>query len=195
MNSSTVYVTVQGCTPVFPFSRQTFESDVLAPESSPFCHSPPPESREIANELAHGLLSSIRVCGKCAETQYKTSLNQPKTQMLNAMFSRLYSLLLYVLSAINGLTQPRLSTDRTFLIHIQLGCIAALSIATISAVIRTQSETDTSRVSALAVVDNGRSIMMEDQVTNSAPIALPASKDFFNLLSQCNLFFLAVLRD
>src|SRR5260370_38297701 len=60
------------------------------PVSSPFCHSPPPESREIANELAHGLLSSIRVCGKCAGTQYKTSLNQPKTQMLNAMFSRLY---------------------------------------------------------------------------------------------------------
>jgi len=70
-------------------SRQTFESDVLAPVSSPFCQSPPPESREIANELAHGLLSSIRVCGKCAGTQYKTSLNQPKTQMLNAMFSRL----------------------------------------------------------------------------------------------------------
>jgi hypothetical protein len=46
-------------------------------------------SREIANELAHGLLSSIRMCGKCAGTQYKTSLNQPKTHMLNAMFSRL----------------------------------------------------------------------------------------------------------
>jgi hypothetical protein len=57
--------------------------------SSPFCHSPPPQKRGIANELAHGLLSSIRVCGKCAGTQYKTSLNQPKTQMLNAMFSRL----------------------------------------------------------------------------------------------------------
>jgi hypothetical protein len=38
--------------------------------------------------LKHGLLFSIRVCGKCAGTQYKTSLNQPKTQMLNAMFSR-----------------------------------------------------------------------------------------------------------
>jgi hypothetical protein len=69
--------------------RQTFESDDLAPVSSPFCPSPPPESREIANELAHGLLSSMRVCGKCAGTQYKTSLNQPKTQMLNAMFSML----------------------------------------------------------------------------------------------------------
>jgi len=67
--------------------RQTFESDVLASVSSPFCDSPPPENREIANELAHGLLSSIRVCGKCAGTQYKTSLNQPKTQMLNTMFS------------------------------------------------------------------------------------------------------------
>jgi hypothetical protein len=32
---------------------------------------------------------AISVCGKCAGTQYKTSLNQPKTQMLNAMFSRL----------------------------------------------------------------------------------------------------------
>jgi FG-GAP-like repeat/Bacterial Ig-like domain (group 3) len=52
-----------------------------------FYHSPPPESREIANELAHGLISSIRVCGKCAGRQYKTSLTQPKTQMLNAMFS------------------------------------------------------------------------------------------------------------
>jgi hypothetical protein len=78
----------QFCRPFLP-PRQTFESDVLVPVSSPFCHSPPPESREIANELAHGLLSSIRVCGKCAGTQYKTSLNQPKTQMLNAMFSRL----------------------------------------------------------------------------------------------------------
>src|SRR6202035_6129481 len=70
---------------------------------------------------------------------------------------------------------PRLSTNRTFLIYIQLGCIAALSIATIAAVIRTQSETDTSRIPALAVVDNGLSIMMEDQVTNRAPITPPAS--------------------
>jgi hypothetical protein len=29
------------------------------------------------------------VCGKCAGTGYKTSPNQPKTQRLNAMFSRL----------------------------------------------------------------------------------------------------------
>src|SRR6202021_3931430 len=35
---------------------------------------------------------------------------------------------------------------------------------------RGKSETDTSRIPALAVVDNGRSIMMEDQVTTRAPI-------------------------
>jgi len=44
----------QFCRPFLP-PRQTFESDVLAPVSSPFCHSPPPESHEIANELAHRL--------------------------------------------------------------------------------------------------------------------------------------------
>src|ERR1700733_2895361 len=50
-----------------PSTRQTFKSDVLAPVSSPFCHSPPPESREIANELAHGAIifdSGVReMCG------------------------------------------------------------------------------------------------------------------------------------
>ena len=73
----------------FPSPVKRLSPMFWLPVSSPFCHSPPPESREIANELANGLLSSIRVCGKCAGTQYKTSLNQPKTQMLNAMFSRL----------------------------------------------------------------------------------------------------------
>ena len=63
---------------LFPFSRQTFESDVLAPVSSPFCHSPPPESREIANELALAIIfdSGVReMCGNAVQNQPKPAEN------------------------------------------------------------------------------------------------------------------------
>jgi len=46
---------------------------------------------------------AVRVmCGKCAGTGYKTSLNQPKTKGLSSMFSRLYEWLASVTGSIRA---------------------------------------------------------------------------------------------
>src|ERR1700721_2266482 len=63
---------------------------------------------------------------------------------------------------------PWLSTRRALLAGIQLEGVVALSIAAITAVVGAQSETDTGRTPALAVIDNRPSIVVKDQVTAQA---------------------------
>ena len=64
-----------------------------------------------------------------------------------------------------------------------------MSIATIAAVIRTQPETDTSRMPALAIVNNGRFIMMEDQVTTLFLRARISSISSVNAICSSSPFF------
>ena len=89
---------------------------------------------------------------------------------------------------------PRISTRGAFLADIQLGSVVALSIAAITAEVRTQSKTDTGRTPALAVIDNRRSSVVEDQVTARAPVGLPAIEDVFNFFGKRNPIILSVLR-
>src|ERR1700733_8068674 len=66
-------------------TRQTLESDVLVPLSSPFAtvH----RQRVAKSPMSWRTGYYLRFGFGCAGTRYKTSLNQAKTQMLNAMFS------------------------------------------------------------------------------------------------------------